>query len=67
MEMDLDVDFDFSAAHRLPLYEGPCLRMHGHNYKLRVSVRGSPDPKTGMLFKDAKAGLAELIAAVKGL
>ena len=25
------------------------------------------NPKTGMLFKDAKAGLAELIAAVKGL
>lgn len=48
MEFDLDVDFDFSAAHRLPLYEGPCFRMHGHNYKLRVSLRASPDPKTGM-------------------
>ena len=50
MEMDLQVDFDFPAAHRLPLYDGPCVRMHGHNYKLRVTVRGSPDATSGMLM-----------------
>jgi 6-pyruvoyltetrahydropterin/6-carboxytetrahydropterin synthase len=50
MELDLDVDFDFCAAHRLPLYDGPCVRMHGHNYKLRVTIGGTPDPRTGMLM-----------------
>ncbi|MBI5544051.1 MAG: 6-carboxytetrahydropterin synthase QueD [Deltaproteobacteria bacterium] len=50
MELDLDVDFDFAAAHQLPLYDGPCKRMHGHNYRLRVSIRGEPDARTGMLM-----------------
>ena len=50
MELDLDVDFDFAAAHRLPRYDGPCVRMHGHNYKLRVSIRGTPEPHSGMLM-----------------
>ena len=31
--MRLDVEFYFAAAHRLPRYQGPCFRMHGHNYK----------------------------------
>ncbi len=50
MQMDLEVDFEFPAAHRLPLYEGPCVRMHGHNYKLRVVLRGQPDERTGILM-----------------
>lgn len=50
--------YHFSAAHRLEslalsqdenarLY-GDCHRPHGHNYYLEVSVRGIPDPRTGM-------------------
>jgi 6-pyruvoyltetrahydropterin/6-carboxytetrahydropterin synthase len=48
--MRLDVEFYFAAAHRLPRYEGPCFRLHGHNYKMFVSVEGEVDPKTGMIF-----------------
>jgi 6-pyruvoyltetrahydropterin/6-carboxytetrahydropterin synthase len=48
--MRLDVEFYFAAAHRLPRYEGPCFRMHGHNYKMFVSVEGEVDPKPGMIF-----------------
>jgi 6-pyruvoyltetrahydropterin/6-carboxytetrahydropterin synthase len=48
--MDIEVDFHFSAAHRLPLYEGPCFRMHGHNYKIRVTMSGLHDVKTGMVY-----------------
>ena len=47
--MRLDVEFYFAAAHRLPRYEGPCFRMHGHNYKFFISVEGDVDPATGMI------------------
>jgi 6-pyruvoyltetrahydropterin/6-carboxytetrahydropterin synthase len=47
--MRLDVEFYFAAAHRLPRYEGPCFRLHGHNYKFFVAVEGAVDPATGMI------------------
>lgn len=46
--MLLRVEFQFNAAHRLPLYEGPCFNTHGHNYMLIVLVESEVDPKTGM-------------------
>ncbi len=49
MVMELSVDFHFSAAHRLPYYDGPCFRLHGHNYKLQVVIAGTPNPKDGMI------------------
>ncbi len=45
----LDVEFSFAAAHRLPRYDGPCFRMHGHNYRMIVAVEGDVDPRTGMV------------------
>jgi len=47
--MRLDVEFCFAAAHRLPRYEGPCFRMHGHNYRFFVALEGEVDPATGMV------------------
>jgi 6-pyruvoyltetrahydropterin/6-carboxytetrahydropterin synthase len=47
--MRLDVEFHFAAAHRLPRYEGPCFRMHGHNYRFLVGLEGEVDPGTGMI------------------
>jgi 6-pyruvoyltetrahydropterin/6-carboxytetrahydropterin synthase len=32
--------FEFSASHFLTKYRGKCERLHGHNYKLEVSVIG---------------------------
>lgn len=29
---------DFSSAHFLPLHKGKCSKLHGHNYKLEVTV-----------------------------
>jgi 6-pyruvoyltetrahydropterin/6-carboxytetrahydropterin synthase len=65
--MELAVDFNFSAAHRLPYYDGPCNRVHGHNYRLRVTIRGRPDPATGMLmdFEELRARVqARVLEAV---
>jgi len=54
--------YDFEMAHVLKDYDGPCRNIHGHSYKLFVSVTGNPiqdenSPKKGMVmdFKDLKA------------
>lgn len=31
--------FNFEAAHKLPMYEGECNKLHGHSYKLEVTVK----------------------------
>ena len=46
--MRLTVSHRFEAAHRLPLYPGPCFALHGHGYGLRVTVEAKTDPSTGM-------------------
>ncbi len=55
-------EFNFEMAHSLPGYDGPCRNIHGHSYKLFVTVKGIPvendnDVKNGMLmdFGDLKA------------
>ncbi len=53
--------FDFEMAHALWNYDGACRNIHGHSYKLFVTVRGEPvedesDVKNGMVmdFGDLK-------------
>ncbi len=50
-------EFHFSASHQLNgLKDGhPCGRIHGHNYTLRVFLRGEPD-KNGFVqdYNDLK-------------
>lgn len=33
-------EFSFEAAHYLTRYHGQCEHLHGHSYKLRVTVQG---------------------------
>ena len=33
-------EFQFEMAHALVGYEGPCKNIHGHSYKLDVTVKG---------------------------
>ncbi len=54
-------EFRFEMAHSLWNYDGPCKNIHGHSYKLYVTVIGKPsedssDPKNGMVidFSDLK-------------
>lgn len=49
--VELFKDFRFDAAHYLPSApEGhPNSRMHGHSFRVRVFLRGEPDPETGLL------------------
>ena len=53
--------FEFETGHALYGYDGKCRNVHGHSYKLFVTVIGTPidnpeHPKYGMVidFKDLK-------------
>lgn len=51
----LTKEFSFEAAHALDGYDGPCREIHGHSYRLFVTVKGRPstaegDPKCGMVL-----------------
>lgn len=63
--MELSADFSFSAAHSLPRYDGPCRRTHGHNYVLRVTLVGEPDPESGMVrdFEEIRRVVGERVLA----
>lgn len=41
--------FTFEASHVLPRHPGKCRRLHGHSWKLTVSVIGYVDPNTGFV------------------
>ncbi len=61
-------DFAFEGAHALRGYDGKCSHIHGHSYKLSVTVEGKPirdnnSPKNGMVidFTDLKRIVSETI------
>ena len=37
-------EFEFEAAHHLINYDGACANVHGHSYKLQVTISGIVDP-----------------------
>lgn len=54
-------EFSFEMAHALWQYDGPCRNVHGHSYRLFVTLSGEPadqpgQPKAGMVidFGDLK-------------
>jgi 6-pyruvoyltetrahydropterin/6-carboxytetrahydropterin synthase len=54
-------EFTFEMAHVLWNYDGPCRNVHGHSYRLFVTISGAPvmdssNPKNGMVmdFTDLK-------------
>lgn len=44
------VDETFAAAHNLRNYKGKCENLHGHNYKVRVTLAGPALDSTGLLY-----------------
>ena len=56
--MEIFKDFTFEAAHRLPNVPvgHKCARLHGHSFRVRVTVAGPVDPHLGwvMDFADVK-------------
>lgn len=67
-KISITKEFSFEAAHALEGYDGPCRNIHGHSYKLHVTVSGTPvsdpsSPKCGMVmdFSDLKKIIKEQI------
>ena len=55
MILRLTKQFDFQMAHALRGYDGKCRNLHGHNYRLLVTIEGqtienSSDAKNGMVM-----------------
>jgi len=58
------VQAGFAAAHFLAHYHGKCERLHGHNYRVRVTATGDRLDDGGMLvdFGVLKAALKAILA-----
>lgn len=59
---EVSVEAGFAAAHQLRNYRGKCENLHGHNYKVRVTVQGEDLNSIGLLadFSELKAALREI-------
>jgi 6-pyruvoyltetrahydropterin/6-carboxytetrahydropterin synthase len=49
MRTSVTRSFTFEAAHRLPWHQGKCRNLHGHGYRLEVTVEG-PVGHQGMVL-----------------
>ena len=57
------VEAEFAAAHFLSHYKGKCEKLHGHNYRVRLWIRGTELDEGGMLvdFALLKKALKEVL------
>jgi len=46
---EVTVEQTFAAGHALRNYRGKCENVHGHNYRVRVTVQGDQLDATGLL------------------
>ncbi|WP_028841644.1 6-carboxytetrahydropterin synthase QueD [Thermodesulfobacterium hveragerdense] len=62
----LKVQDSFSSAHFLRNYEGPCEKLHGHNWKVEVVVEGEHLNELDILidFKELKKALKETLKSL---
>ena len=60
MHVRLTKDFTFEAAQTLPNVPPghKCGKMHGHSFKIEISVEGETDPVTGWLYDHARISRA---------
>jgi 6-pyruvoyltetrahydropterin/6-carboxytetrahydropterin synthase len=63
---ELTIIEEFEAAHRLPEYDGKCCRLHGHNWRVEVVVRGTELDSSGLLidFKILKTHVADVLSTL---
>jgi len=47
---ELKISSQFAAAHQLREFEGGCERLHGHNWKIEVTIQGERLGKDGLLI-----------------
>jgi 6-pyruvoyltetrahydropterin/6-carboxytetrahydropterin synthase len=59
---EISVEYGFAAGHALREYKGKCENVHGHNYKVRVTLTGEKLNSAGLLMD-----FVDLRAEIKGL
>ncbi|MBI4654605.1 MAG: 6-carboxytetrahydropterin synthase QueD [Nitrospirae bacterium] len=61
---DLTIETQFSAAHQLRRYKGKCEKLHGHNWRVQVSVSADRLNEIGLAidFHELKAITNEALA-----
>jgi 6-pyruvoyltetrahydropterin/6-carboxytetrahydropterin synthase len=47
---EVSVEETFAAAHNLRGYHGKCENLHGHNYRVRVTLEGAELDSAGLLY-----------------
>ena len=63
--MELTKTFSFDMAHRLSFHKGKCRNLHGHTYRMEVTLSGDED-ENGMVidFNDMKAIIMDNVVDV---
>lgn len=61
---EITQEFGFDAAHFLGVGSEQNRRMHGHSFYAEVTLRGSPDPSSGVVsdLDEVKTVLADIAA-----
>ena len=59
----LMVDAEFAAAHTIRGHRGKCENLHGHYYRVQLTVQGNELDQTGMVcdFKQLKRWLKDVL------
>ena len=65
MMIRITKEFKFEMAHALHAYDGLCKNIHGHSYKLRVTVKGKVRNENGHVKDGMVIDFAELKEIVK--
>jgi 6-pyruvoyltetrahydropterin/6-carboxytetrahydropterin synthase len=50
MPFEVSTEAGFSAAHFIRGYPGNCSNLHGHNWKVRITVRASSSQAMGLTY-----------------
>ncbi len=63
---EVKVEKHFSSAHKLREYKGRCENLHGHNWKVEVSVKSKSLDKIGLVvdFRELKEKLTKVLKAL---
>jgi 6-pyruvoyltetrahydropterin/6-carboxytetrahydropterin synthase len=61
---EVTVEQTFAAAHALRNYKGACENLHGHNFRIQVTIEGRELDQAGMLvdFIDVKNAMRQVMS-----
>lgn len=61
---EVSVEETFAAGHSLRNYRGKCENVHGHNYRVQITVEGEDLNSIGLLvdFSDVKRAIRAIVA-----